>query len=90
MKPSQILSLYNGEYSFVDNSMPDSHRYHKVVSKSAALQERLKSLVDKDIFDLIDKELEYQNEITSIEMEYAYVGGFSFAVSLILEAIMNS
>ena len=89
MKPSQILSLYNGEYSFVDNPMPNSHRYHKVISKSAALQEKLKTLVDNDIFDLIDKELEYQNEIASIEMEYAYVGGFSFAISLILEAIAN-
>ena len=89
MKPSQILSLYNGEYSFVDNSRPNSHRYHKVVSKSSALQAELKSLVDKNIYDLIDKELEYQNEIASIEMEYAYVGGFSFAISLFLEAIAN-
>lgn len=90
MKPSQILSLYNGEYSFVDNSMPNSHWYRKVVTKSSALQEKLKTLVDKNIFDLIDKEVEYQNEIASIEMECAYVGGFSFAISLILEAIANS
>ena len=89
MKPSQILSLYNGECSFVDNSMPDSHRYHKVVSKSSDLQDKLKRLVDKDVFDLIDKELEYQSEIASIEMEYAYVGGFSFAIKLLLEGVSN-
>ena len=36
---------------------------------------------------LVDKVLEYQNELSSIEMEEVFIKCFSLAVSLLFEAI---
>ena len=51
------------------------------------LEEKLAQLVDKEIFSLIEKVLEYQSELSAIEMEEVFTEGFSLAVSLLLEAI---
>ena len=89
MNPEKILELFNGDYSYIDRSKPKDQKYHDALSKCVVLQEKLATLVDKEIFELIDKEIEYQNEVSCIEMEHAYIEGFSLAVMLILESISN-
>ena len=87
MKAKKIVELYNGDYSYIERKPPEDNRYHNNMSKCLALQEKLATLVDKEIFDLIEKQLEYQNRMSDVEMEYAFVEGFSLAVTLLVEAI---
>lgn len=87
MKAKTILSLYNGEYTCIKKPIPKDSKYAKTLSKCTNLQEKLAQLVDKETFALIDKTLEYQNELSAIEMEEVFTEGFSLAVSLLLEAI---
>lgn len=87
MKAKTILSLYNGEYTFIGQKPSDDERYSKNLSKCISLENQLEKLVTDDIYSLITEALECQNEMSSVEMEHAFINGFSLAVSLLLEAI---
>ncbi|MEI3357304.1 MAG: DUF6809 family protein [Clostridia bacterium] len=87
MNSKTILSLYNGDYSCIERPIPKNSKYDKALSKCTGLQEKLAQLVDKETFSLIEKVLEYQSELSAIEMEEVFTEGFSLAVSLLLEAI---
>ena len=87
MNSKTILSLYNGDYSCIERPIPKDSKYAKALSKCTDLQEKLAQLVDKETFSLIEKVLEYQSELSAIEMEEVFTEGFSLAVSLLLEAI---
>lgn len=87
MKAKTILSLYNGDYTFIERPTSKDRRYTENLSKCISIEDKLEKLVDTETFDLITKALEYQNEMSSVEMEEAFIEGFSLAVSLLLEAI---
>lgn len=87
MKAKTILSLYNGEYTFIERPVTKDSRYTDNLSKCISIEDKLEKLVDKETFGLITKTLEYQNEMSSVEMEEAFIEGFSLAVSLLLEAL---
>ncbi len=87
MKAKTILSLYNGEYTFIERPISKDSRYTDILSKCISIEDKLEKLVDKETFDLIPKALEYQNEMSSVEMEEAFIEGFSLAVSLLLESL---
>lgn len=87
MNSKTILSLYNGDYSCIERPIPKDSKYAKALSQCTNLQEKLAQLVDKETFSLMEKVLEYQSELSAIEMEEVFVEGFSLAVTLLLEAI---
>lgn len=87
MKSKTILSLYNGEYTFIERLVTKDSRYTDNLSKCISIEDKLEKLVDTETFDLITKALEYQNEMSSVEMEEAFIEGFSLAVSLLLESL---
>ena len=87
MKAKTILSLYNGEYTFIGQKPSDDEKYSKSLSKCISLENQLEKLVTADIYSLITEALESQNKMSSVEMEHAFINGFSLAVSLLLEAI---
>ena len=69
MKAKTILSLYNGEYTFIERPVTKVSRYTDNLSKCISIEDKLEKIVDKETFDLITKALEYQNEISDVEME---------------------
>ena len=87
MKAKTILSLYNGEYTFIERPVTKDSRYTDNLSKCISIEDKLEKIVDKETFDLITKALEYQSEMSSVEMEEAFIEGFSLAVSLLLESL---
>lgn len=87
MKAKTILSLYNGEYTFIERPVTKNSRYTDNLSKCISIEDKLEKIVDTETFDLITKALEYQNEMSSVEMEEAFVESFSLAVSLLLESL---
>jgi len=87
MKAKTILSLYNGEYTFIERPISKDSRYTDILSKCIFIEDNFKKLVDTETFDLITKALEYQNEMSSVEIEEAFIEGFSLVVSLLLESL---
>ena len=87
MRAKTILSLYNGEYTFIERPVTKDSRYTDNLSKCISIEDKLEKLVDKETFDLITKALEYQNEMSAVEMEEAFIEGFSLAISLLLESL---
>ena len=59
----------------------------KILSKCVELEKELQKLVDENTFSLITKALEHQSDMMEVEVECAFVEGFSLAVSLLLEAL---
>lgn len=89
MKAKTILSLYNGEYTFIERPVTKDSRYTDNLSKYISIEDKLEKIVDKETFDLIAKALEYQNEMSSVEIEEAFIEGSSLAVSLLLESLLK-
>lgn len=87
MDSKTILSLYNGEYTFIERPTSKNKKYTDNLSKCIAIEEKLEKLVDEETFSLIEKALEYHSIMNSIEIEDSFVGGFSLAISLVLEAL---
>ena len=89
MSSKTILSLYNGDYSYIERPIPKDSKYAKALSKWTNFQEKIAQLVDKETFSLIEKVLEYQSELFDIEMEEVFTERFSLAVSFLLEVILK-
>lgn len=84
MKPKTILSLYNGDYTFIERPSPKDKKYTDNLSKCISVEDQLKKLLDTENFSLVEKALFYQNQMSAVEMENAFIEGFSLAVSLLL------
>lgn len=87
MKPKTILSLYNGDYTFIERPSPKDKKYTDNLSKCISVEDQLKKILDTENFSLVEKALFYQNQMSAVEMENAFIEGFSLAVSLLLESL---
>jgi len=63
-------------------------RYKEVVNRRRDKSNLIENSVSKQDFDLIQEYLEIENEATSIEMEEAFVKGFSTAYQLLIDSLM--
>lgn len=61
--------------------------YKEHLSKCVSFEDELQKLVDEFTFSIIEKAMEEHSIMFSIEIEQAFVEGFSLALSLLLEAI---
>lgn len=80
MKPKTIISLYNGDYAFVERDSPPGERHSKSLSKCVEVENKLKELIDKSTFYLIMKAMDFQNDFIGVEIEAAFVESFSLIV----------
>lgn len=80
-----ILSLYNGEYTFIEKPTSKNKKYTNNSSKYIAIEEEFEKLIDEETFSLIEKALEYHSIMNLMEMEDSFVENFSLAISLVLE-----
>lgn len=63
-------------------------KYKEVVNRRRDKSNLIENSVSKQDFDLIQEYLEIENEATSIEMEEAFVKGFSTAYQLLIDSLM--
>jgi len=63
-------------------------RYKEVVNRRRNKSELIENSVSKQDFDLIQEYLEIENEASSIEMEEAFVKGFSTAYQLLIDSLI--
>lgn len=64
----------------------NDNKYADCLSECISIKEKFEKIINKEIFNLITKALEYQNEMSSIEMEDAFIERFSLAMSSLLES----
>lgn len=53
MNSKDILSLYNGDYSYIEGPAPKYKQYTENLSKCIAVQESLSKLVDRVVFYIL-------------------------------------
>lgn len=87
MAANTILSLCNGEYNFMEQPMNNDPKYKEHLSKCVSFEDELRNLVDGSTFSIIEQAIEEHSMMSSIEIEQAFVEGFSLAVSLLIEAL---
>lgn len=63
-------------------------KYKEVVNRRRNKSELIENSVSKQDFDLIQEYLEIENEASSIEMEEAFVKGFSTAYQLLIDSLI--
>ena len=63
-------------------------RYKEVVNRRRDKSNLIENSVSKQDFDLIQEYLEIENEASSIEMEEAFVRGFSTAYQLLIDSLI--
>ena len=86
MSKKTILSLCNGDYNYSERPISDM-QYKKHLANCVSFEDELKKFVDGSTFSIIEKAIEEHSLMSSIEIEQAYVEGFSLAVCLLMEAI---
>lgn len=63
-------------------------KYKEVVNRRRNKSDLIENSVSKQDFDLIQEYLEIENEASSIEMEEAFVKGFSTAYQLLIDSLI--
>lgn len=76
MSTKIISALYNGNYGYLVEEATKDIRY----------KENLRKIIDEKDFDSFINLIEANTELNHVEMELAFVGGFSLAVHLFMEA----
>ena len=63
-------------------------RYKEVTRKKKKQSEIIENELSKQDFDLVQEYLELDNEVSSVEMEEAFVKGFSTAYQLLIDSLV--
>lgn len=63
-------------------------RYKEAVNRRKYQSEIIENELSRQDFDLLQEYLEIENEVSSIEMEEAFVKGFSTAYQLLIDSLM--
>lgn len=63
-------------------------RYKEVTGRRKKQSEIIENELSKQDFDLVQEYLELDNEVSSVEMEEAFVKGFSTAYQLLIDSLI--
>ncbi len=63
-------------------------KYKEVVNRKRNKSDLIENSISKQDFDLLQEYLEIENEASSIEMEEAFVKGFSTAYQLLIDSLI--
>lgn len=63
-------------------------KYKEVISRRKQQSEIIENELSKQDFDLVKEYLEIENEVSAIEMEEAFVKGFSTAYQLLIDSLV--
>ena len=71
----------------INEDLVNDDEYKEAIYRRKMKSDLIETSYSKDEFDLLQEYLEIENEISSIEMEKAFIGGFSFAFQLVLDSL---
>jgi len=80
----ELFAIIDDDFS---SEVTKCENYKEVKSRELAKRKVIESCLSKEDLDLIEEYLEIKNEIVSIEIEEAFVKGFSMAYQLLIDSI---
>lgn len=83
-----VRELFNAIEEQFNIDLVQLDKYKEIVSRRRNKSNLIENSVSKQDFDLIQEYLEIENEASSIEMEEAFVKGFSTAYQLLIDSLM--
>ena len=83
-----VRELFNAIEEQFNIDLVQLDKYKEVVSRRRNKSNLIENSVSKQDFDLKQEYLEIENEASSIEMEEAFVKGFSTAYQLLIDSLM--
>lgn len=83
-----VRELFNAIEEQFNIDLVQLDKYKEVVSRRRNKSNLIENSVSKQDFDLIQEYFEIENEASSIEMEEAFVKGFSTAYQLLIDSLM--
>lgn len=81
----ELFKAIEDQFNF---DLVELDRYKEVVNRRRNKSDLIENSVSKQDFDLIQEYLEIENEASSIEMEEAFVRGFSTAYQLLIDSLI--
>lgn len=84
-----VKELYKAIEETLNFEIVDKESYKEVVNRRRNKADLIESSISKENFDLLQEYLEIENEVSSIEMEEAFVKGFSTACQLIIDSLQS-
>lgn len=81
----ELFKAIEEQFNF---DLVELYRYKEVVNRRKYQSEIIENELSRQDFDLLQEYLEIENEVSSIEMEEAFVKGFSTAYQLLIDSLI--
>lgn len=82
-----VRKLYSSIEEEFSKEFVSLESYKEVAARRNKKEDVLKNSVSEEDFELIEEFVEIKNEITSLEVEEAFIKGFSIAYQLLIDSI---
>ena len=80
----ELFNVIEEKFNF---ELVENEKYKEVINRRRNKADLIENSISKQDFDLLQEYLEIENEVSSIEMEEAFVKGFSTAFQLIIDSL---
>ncbi len=85
---TSVRELFISFEESINEKIVKKEEYKAAMARRNEKSDLMKNCYSKEDFCLLQEYLEIENEISSIEMEEAFVNGFSIAVELLIDSLM--
>jgi len=87
MDKVSIRELFKKIEENISSEVIENENYKEVKKREITEREMLESCLCREDLDLVEEYIEIQNEIATVEVEEAFVKGFSMAYQLLIDSI---
>ena len=71
----------------INEDIANDEEYKEAIYRRDIKLDLIEKSYSKEEFDLLQEYIEIKNELGSIQMEKAFISGFSFAIQLIMDSL---
>ena len=71
----------------INKDIANDEEYKEAIYRRDIKLDLIEKSYSKEEFDLLQEYIEIKNELGSIQMEKAFISGFSFSIQLILDSL---
>lgn len=87
MDKKAIRELYKGIEEDLSVELTNNKKYKEIVNRRRNKEEVIRTDLSNSEFELIQEYIEIENEASAVEMEEAFVKGFSIAYLLLIDSL---
>lgn len=82
-----VRELYSAIEETFNFELVKKHSYKEAANRRSNKEDFIRNSISQQEFDLLQEYIELENEVSAIEMEEAFVKGFSTACQLIIDSL---